>query len=46
MPSSTIGPQHLAGSLADPINTEERELNLWEKRIGALYRLLSNDKRS
>ena len=46
MPSSAIGPHDLAGTLTDSINTKERELYFWEKRIDALYKLLSDDKRS
>ena len=46
MSSYAIGCHDLAETLTDPINTKERELNLWEKRIDALVKLFSDDKHS
>ncbi len=46
MSSSAIGPHDLAGTLTDSIITMDRKLDLWEKRIDAIYKLLSDDKRS
>ena len=46
MSTKRIGPHDVAGSVTDPVNTEEHVLAGWEKSIDALYKLLADEKRN
>jgi hypothetical protein len=45
MSSTKIGPHDLGGDDAGRVSSLSRDLQWWEKRIDALYRLLADDRR-